>query len=530
MVWRIDDPQGNEAGKIAHRIVPYTRGEGADIGCGPHKAFPHMIGVDNCKDTELFNIHIKPDIDCDVRELPFKDESLDFIFSSHTLEHIEDAGAALEEWMRCIKPGGHLVLYLPHKNYYPNIGTPGSNPDHKHDFTNADVTVLMDSTNYGWELLVDEWRNQGTEYSLFQVYKKSEISDKREVSERACTEFTYLQHEKSVCVVRYGGFGDMLQAATVLPGLKAQGYHVTFMTTPKGREILEHDPNIDDWIIQDKDQVPNHWLPGYLKAWKGEFDHFVNLCESVEGTLLTIPGRADHGWPDAVRRARCHVNYHEFTAAIAGVPFEPHEKLFYPTLDEVSTALDIREQGIQFITFALSGSSHHKFYPGMDELIKALLLEYPHCRIALVGDEACKLLEQGWEKHHRVLKLSGELSIRDTLALAQHSDLVIGPETGVLNCVAFDENVGKVVMLSHSSHENLTKHWNRTNVIVPDPKIACYPCHRLHQNDEFCERDLDSGASICSASIPPGMVFGACADLLGDAGRKRTIQLAQVSA
>ena len=47
MAWRLEDPQGNEAAKIKYEIVPYTRGQGLDIGCGPFKAFPHFIGVDN---------------------------------------------------------------------------------------------------------------------------------------------------------------------------------------------------------------------------------------------------------------------------------------------------------------------------------------------------------------------------------------------------------------------------------------------------------------------------------------------------
>ena len=50
MVWRIDDPQGNEAQKIMWELVKYTRGRVLDIGCGNFKAFPHFIGLDNGTD------------------------------------------------------------------------------------------------------------------------------------------------------------------------------------------------------------------------------------------------------------------------------------------------------------------------------------------------------------------------------------------------------------------------------------------------------------------------------------------------
>src|SRR3989338_2336729 len=44
----------------------------------------------------------------------FADESLDYIFSSHCLEHIEDWRPALDLWVKKLRPGGTLFLYLPH--------------------------------------------------------------------------------------------------------------------------------------------------------------------------------------------------------------------------------------------------------------------------------------------------------------------------------------------------------------------------------------------------------------------------------
>ena len=100
MVWRPDGPQGNEAAKIAHLIVPYTRGRGLDIGCGPNKTFPHFIGVDNLDHVRKFSSWepFPVDVDCDAEDLAlFADDSLDFVFSSHLLEHIEDTVATLRE-------------------------------------------------------------------------------------------------------------------------------------------------------------------------------------------------------------------------------------------------------------------------------------------------------------------------------------------------------------------------------------------------------------------------------------------------
>ena len=96
------------------------------------------------------------------------------------------------------------------------------------------------------------------------------------------------------------------------------------------------------------------------------------------------------------------------------------------------------------------------------------------------------------------------------LALAQAMDCVVGPETGVLNAVGF-EPMGKVVLLSHSSPENLTKHWVNTHVM--QPFTDCHPCHRLHHDRTFCREHEISGAAQCAWDIPPYSVFTAIAQV-----------------
>jgi SAM-dependent methyltransferase len=44
------------------------------------------------------------------------DESYDFVLASHMLEHTANPLATLAEWRRVLKPGGGLVLVLPHRD------------------------------------------------------------------------------------------------------------------------------------------------------------------------------------------------------------------------------------------------------------------------------------------------------------------------------------------------------------------------------------------------------------------------------
>jgi len=53
------------------------------------------------------------DVKADICNLPFKDNSFDFILCNHVLEHIPDDTKAMQELYRVLKPGGSAVLQIP---------------------------------------------------------------------------------------------------------------------------------------------------------------------------------------------------------------------------------------------------------------------------------------------------------------------------------------------------------------------------------------------------------------------------------
>lgn len=518
-MWRAGDPQCAEVGKVKYEVVPYVRGRLLDIGAGPYKIFPYAISVDNLDHAARYGWQYQPDIIADASNLSMlAGESFDSVFSSHTLEHLEDTQKNLKEWWRVLKVGGYLTLYLPHKELYPNIGQPGANEDHCHDFLPEDVISHMERVG-SWDLIVNEKRDRDfgpgstlNEYSFLQVYRKRAAGDGQHRPPPG-------RPEKTALVIRYGGIGDMIQASSILPELKRQGYRIVFNTTPVGMEILRDDPNIDDFWLQDKDQVPNEELGPYWAALARRFDRIVNLSESIEGTLLAVPGGTIHAWPQAARHFHCNHNYLETIHRIAEIEdrFAPH---FHPTDSEEKHARELREEmgGDPIVCISTSGSSVHKTWPWIDRIIARLLTVFSDCRVVMLGNEMAQMLECGWENEPRVLRRSGVWGIRDALTfVCREADLVIGPETGVLNAAGM-EPVAKVCFLSHSTKENLTKHWLNTVALAPPSSVPCYPCHRLHYNFDHCAKDENSGVAVCQTAISADMAWAAILGIMKKTG------------
>jgi SAM-dependent methyltransferase len=124
----------SETSKIRDRVKHYFEtGRGADIGCGHYeKIVPEAIGMD----AE------GADINMDLNDPPpFPHGSLDWIWSSHCLEHLHNYPLVLRHWWDAIRPGGLLGLYLPHRDYYDNAW----NADHKHAFLPEHITEVIEA-------------------------------------------------------------------------------------------------------------------------------------------------------------------------------------------------------------------------------------------------------------------------------------------------------------------------------------------------------------------------------------------------
>ena len=119
-------PKFQSSGNAARFVKSFAEevciGYGIDIGCNRMDwCFKGATPID-----PALNEHSAMDI-------PFVNNSLDYIHSSHCLEHLDDWIRALDYWHSKLKSSGVMFLYLP--DFSQTYWRGWHNTKHRHSFT-----------------------------------------------------------------------------------------------------------------------------------------------------------------------------------------------------------------------------------------------------------------------------------------------------------------------------------------------------------------------------------------------------------
>jgi len=131
-------PKHQGLGNASQFAIPYAKhycsGVGYDVGCMKKEwSFPNSIPIDISFPDEYHALNLPKN-------------NVDYIYSSHCLEHIPEWVDVLEYWYDTIKKGGVLFLYLPH--YNQEYWRPWNNKKHKNIFTPEIISDWMKHKNF----------------------------------------------------------------------------------------------------------------------------------------------------------------------------------------------------------------------------------------------------------------------------------------------------------------------------------------------------------------------------------------------
>lgn len=152
---RLEEPTYQREADYVMAWKPEVMNLGLDVGCGDRRAHPSLKGVDHHNgdwhDIDGNPRHAIADVVADARNLPFADGSVDFLVSTHVLEHFADPKEVLAEWLRVLRVGGRLALIVPdwrHTFSCENEEQKTSEEGHKKDYTLDELCrVLQDMPN-----------------------------------------------------------------------------------------------------------------------------------------------------------------------------------------------------------------------------------------------------------------------------------------------------------------------------------------------------------------------------------------------
>ena len=130
-------PKFQSEGNASQFVIPFAKhickGNGVDVGCNRIEwSFPGSFPVD-------------PVIN-EYNALNFPQENLDYIFSSHCLEHLNDWVSVMDYWYDKLKQGGTIFIYLP--DYSQEYWRPWNNRKHLNIFTPEIIYDYMENKGY----------------------------------------------------------------------------------------------------------------------------------------------------------------------------------------------------------------------------------------------------------------------------------------------------------------------------------------------------------------------------------------------
>lgn len=154
-------------------VANWCVGYGLDPGAGMRTFSPDLVTVDvrrECNPQFIGHaeslrglIPCAEDIDFSKLVLPawyrgeaIEDDTFDFVFTSHLLEHLPDPRAAIREWLRVVKPGGHVCIIIPDTAYTLTQNTDAT--PHLHEWKARDFTVEVLGAELGEFVSWWQWR------------------------------------------------------------------------------------------------------------------------------------------------------------------------------------------------------------------------------------------------------------------------------------------------------------------------------------------------------------------------------------
>jgi predicted SAM-dependent methyltransferase len=134
----------------------YFQGNGIDVGAG-YNPLEDTLSIDQVVRGGMVDVNPSKAIwQADALNLPLKDNTCDYVFSSHFLEHAGDMlSVVLLEFDRVLKHGGYIIAIVPDKRFclpkgdhFEFVAAPGNIFPEPHGLIPQELRGLLEVMSY----------------------------------------------------------------------------------------------------------------------------------------------------------------------------------------------------------------------------------------------------------------------------------------------------------------------------------------------------------------------------------------------
>jgi len=289
---------------------------------------------------------------------------------------------------------------------------------------------------------------------------------------------------KRLLLIRPGhAVGDAIFCTAAPRYLANEDYEVDVAVMPHNKDVFANNPYVHN-IVDIPDCDNDKWRE-WIDSKDKEYDRVINVSGHVEVNMLY---KTDCTWgdiPSAVERREKakDANYYDVIFKECGISVPEGEEIrpeFYFTDTEKEQLAKVEEYKVEnkekLVIWQTSGSSKSKSLVYMPLWIQDVAKRIPNSHHMVLSHDAGMRNSLPID-NQRIQDVWGKWSIRNTIAMSSVADLVVGPESLLVNAAGAFETP-KVIFFSHSAPMNLAKHYKNCYAITPD--IPCHPCYLIH--------------------------------------------------
>lgn len=314
---------------------------------------------------------------------------------------------------------------------------------------------------------------------------------------------------RSILLVQLDHLGDALLTAAVLPDLRRRfpEARLEVLAAPWNREVFKASPLIDHVHVSRWNRFAGGWRPGWLPAtlawgWRlrRRFDVAIDVRgEFPQAALIWLTGaRRRVGWDcggggflltdgAAYVPGRPEIESRLALLALLGVRpgrrllsrrrwFKPGEKARRHARRRWRA---LGPASAPRVVLHIGGGSQAKRWPAAhwQELLGRIIVEYD-ARIVLIGSQSERVISRavtGGRNWPALADLTGQLSLRETAALVERADLLIGADSGPAHLAAA-VGTSAITLFSGTNRVRQWRPWGR-RVLVARHGVPCSPCH-----------------------------------------------------